>query len=280
MAQQPLVRADRRGLREQISVRAVHRGSQLPTEDELRGAVPRVTEHRRDADQAAGRPGPGRDKARPRHLRHHRGRPVRHRAHRAARAAGRRRGMAAYLLEVAPRNHRRPITKPRVEVQTAPEAVTRRLRVPPGTQLVSRHERRYIDDLPMVSADLFLSDGVHRPGCHPAADGRGHRRGAVRYLGRNDRTLRRSATGTGSPLRRPDSNEQSSFGLRTTPPFSRSSAPASTRAGAHSGHGDSVPRRPEPVHRQRRGRSPRPQVRVSLKPGKTTACFSNDRGVR
>jgi len=51
-------------------------------------------------------------------------------------------GGATYLSEVSA-SHRKPfITQPRVEIQTAPEVITRRLRVPLGTQLVSRHEQR------------------------------------------------------------------------------------------------------------------------------------------
>lgn len=55
---------------------------------------------------------------------------------------------ASYLSQVNA-EHRRPFeTVPKIEVQAAHEGISRRLRVPPDTQVVSRHQRRYIDDVP------------------------------------------------------------------------------------------------------------------------------------
>ena len=52
-----------------------------------------------------------------------------------------------YLSQVSA-EHRKPFaTTPKVEVQTPPTVITRRLRVPPTTQVVSRHQERYIDDV-------------------------------------------------------------------------------------------------------------------------------------
>jgi GntR family transcriptional regulator len=55
---------------------------------------------------------------------------------------------AAYLSQVDA-EHRTPrATMPKVEVQSPPDEITKRLRVPPGAQVVSRHQQRFIDDIP------------------------------------------------------------------------------------------------------------------------------------
>jgi len=53
-----------------------------------------------------------------------------------------------YLSEVTA-THRRPqVSAPRVEIQSAQETIALRLRITPGTQVVSRHQERFIDDTP------------------------------------------------------------------------------------------------------------------------------------
>src|ERR1700722_8937835 len=91
-------------------------------------------------------------------------------------------GGASYLSEVSA-SHRKPArTPPRVEVQTAPEAITRRLRVPSDTQLLSRHEQRYIDDLPWsLQTSFYPMDFVTR-GATRLLMAEDITQGAVRYL--------------------------------------------------------------------------------------------------
>lgn len=102
------------------------------------------------------------------------------------------------------------MTKPRVEVQTAPEAITRRLRVQSGTQLVSRHEQCYIDDLPWSLQTSFYPLEFITSGATLLLMAEDIRQGAVRYLaetiGLNQIGYRDWIT-----ARRPDSNEQRFF---------------------------------------------------------------------
>jgi GntR family transcriptional regulator len=120
-------------------------------------------------------------------------------------------GGATYLSDVSA-SHRKPfITTPRVEVQTAaPEVITRRLRVPSGTQLVSRHEQRYIDDIPWsLQTSFYPMEFIHRGATHllVAEDIAG---GAVRYL---TKTIGLEQIGYRDWItaRRPDNNEQRFF---------------------------------------------------------------------
>jgi GntR family transcriptional regulator len=55
---------------------------------------------------------------------------------------------AAYLSEVNSKRRRPKMTMPRVEVQVPLPEISRRLRRPPNAQVISRHQERYIDDVP------------------------------------------------------------------------------------------------------------------------------------
>ena len=118
---------------------------------------------------------------------------------------------ATYLSEVEA-EHRRPrMTTPKVEVQSAREAVARRLRVAAGTQVVSRHEERYIDDLPWsLQTSFYPMDFVAKAPRLLMAEN--ITQGVVRYLGE---TLKLTQAGYRDWItaRRPDDNEQEFFSL-------------------------------------------------------------------
>lgn len=119
---------------------------------------------------------------------------------------------ATYLSEVEA-EHRRPrMTTPKVEVQPAREAVAGRLRVAVGTQVVSRHEERYIDDLPWsLQTSFYPMDFVTR-GATRLLMAENIASGAVQYL---SETLKLTQAGYRDWItaRRPDENEQEFFGL-------------------------------------------------------------------
>lgn len=116
----------------------------------------------------------------------------------------------SYLSEVSA-SHRRPfITPPRVEVQMAPEAISRRLRVPPGTQLVSRHEQRFIDDLPWSLQTSFYPMEFIGTGATRLLMAEDIQQGAVRYLAETI-GLEQIGYRDWITARRPDSNEQNFF---------------------------------------------------------------------
>jgi GntR family transcriptional regulator len=115
-----------------------------------------------------------------------------------------------YLSQVSA-SHRKPFrTTPRVEVQTAPDVITRRLRVPSGTQLVSRHEQGYIDDLPWSLQTSFYPMEFINKGATRLLMAEDITQGAVRYLAE---TLGLEQIGyrVWITARRPDSNEQRFF---------------------------------------------------------------------
>jgi GntR family transcriptional regulator len=55
---------------------------------------------------------------------------------------------ATYLSQVNTRRRSPLVTTPNIAVQVPPEAITKRLRVDPNAQVVSRHQALYIDDIP------------------------------------------------------------------------------------------------------------------------------------
>jgi GntR family transcriptional regulator len=90
---------------------------------------------------------------------------------------------AAYLSEVGQGGRNPTFSTPRVEVQAAPTEVALRLRTAPGTQVVSRHQERFIDAIPWSMQTSFYPLEFVTSGRAPqllvAEDMPG---GAVRYL--------------------------------------------------------------------------------------------------
>lgn len=117
-----------------------------------------------------------------------------------------------YLSEVDRSNRRAHLTIPRVELRPPATAVSRRLRVPPDTQVVSRHEQRYIDDIPWSLQTSFypmefVTKGAIKLLMAEHIDG-----GAVGYLAETI-GVRQVGYRDWITARVPDSNEQSFFEL-------------------------------------------------------------------
>jgi GntR family transcriptional regulator len=89
---------------------------------------------------------------------------------------------ASYLTEVNAEHRKASATPTRVGVQAPPEVVTRRLRVPSGTQLVSRHQERYIDDVPWSLQTSFYPMEFINRGASRLLMAEDFPEGAVRYL--------------------------------------------------------------------------------------------------
>ena len=117
-----------------------------------------------------------------------------------------------YLSEVEA-EHRKPFqTQPKVELQYPPEEVARRLRVMPDTQVVSRYQQRYIDDLPWsLQTTWYPMDFVVR-GATRLLESKDIAQGAVKYLGE---TIELNQVGWRDWItaRSPDANEQKFFGI-------------------------------------------------------------------
>jgi len=119
---------------------------------------------------------------------------------------------ATYLSQVSA-EHRKPFaTTPKVEVQTPPAVITGRLRVPPGTQVVSRHQERYIDDVPWsLQTSFYPMDFITRGAtrllmAEDLADG------TVRYLA-DTLGIKQIGYRDWITARGPDDNEQKFFGI-------------------------------------------------------------------
>ncbi len=89
---------------------------------------------------------------------------------------------ATYLSRVNAEHRKATETKPKVEVQYAPDVIARRLRVPPGTQVVSRHQERTIDDLPWSLQTSFYPMDFIIQGATLLLTAEDITQGAVQYL--------------------------------------------------------------------------------------------------
>jgi GntR family transcriptional regulator len=90
---------------------------------------------------------------------------------------------ASYLSEVSADDRKPSMTPPKVEIQPAPPVIAGRLRVPPGTQVVSRHQQRYIDDTPWSLQTSFYPMEFITRGATQLLMAKDIPEGAVRYIG-------------------------------------------------------------------------------------------------
>jgi GntR family transcriptional regulator len=117
---------------------------------------------------------------------------------------------ATYLSEVS-QEHRTPfVTGPKVEVQTPSEVIARRLRTSPTAQVVSRHEARYIDDIPWSLQTSFYPIEFVLQGATRLLNAEDIPEGAVSYLGES-LGIRQVGYRDWITARLPDENEQRFF---------------------------------------------------------------------
>ncbi len=90
---------------------------------------------------------------------------------------------ATYLSDVSTKDRRARVTVPTVEIQTPNIEVGRRLRVPPRSQVVSRHQRRYIDEIPWSLQTSFYPMEFITKGATRLLMDEDIEEGSVRYLG-------------------------------------------------------------------------------------------------
>lgn len=211
MAQQPMYQQIAEDLRAQIESGALEQGAQLPTEIELRDRYSASRNTVRDAIKrltsqglVETRPGQGTFVTRridpfvtvlsgdPRALRGAEG--------------------TRYLSEVSQRHRSASVTIPKVEIQMPAPEVTRRLRVPRDTQVVSRHEKRFIEGIPWSLQTSFYPMEFVTKGATRLLMAEDIEGGAVRYL--DDAIgVRQVGYRDWITARVPDTNEQSFFGL-------------------------------------------------------------------
>jgi GntR family transcriptional regulator len=119
---------------------------------------------------------------------------------------------ATYLSQVSARHRRARVTTPKIEVLTPPETITRRLRVEPNAQVVSRHQERYIDDIPWSLQTSFYPMEFITRGATRLLMAADIEQGTAAYLAES-LGVRQTGYRDWITVRVPDATEQASFGL-------------------------------------------------------------------
>lgn len=89
---------------------------------------------------------------------------------------------AAYLSEVDKSHREASVSAPEIEIQNPSAEVAHRLRITSSTQVVSRHQRRYIDGIPWSLQSSFYPMDFVTQGATRLLMAQDIRTGTVRYL--------------------------------------------------------------------------------------------------
>jgi GntR family transcriptional regulator len=120
----------------------------------------------------------------------------------------------AYLSGVSEQHRHAMVSTPRVEVHVAPTQIADRLRIEPAATVVSRHQERYIDDIPWsLQTSYYPMDFVARGQALKLLTAEDIPEGAVAYLG-EVMGLRQVGYRDWITARNPDLNEQNFFRLQ------------------------------------------------------------------
>jgi GntR family transcriptional regulator len=90
---------------------------------------------------------------------------------------------STYVFKASAENREASMTTPKVEIQSAATAIAARLRVAPGTQVVSRHQERFIDGFPWSLQTSFYPMEFITHGATRLLMAVDIQEGTVRYLG-------------------------------------------------------------------------------------------------
>jgi GntR family transcriptional regulator len=119
---------------------------------------------------------------------------------------------ATYLSEVS-QAHRMPfMSEPRVEIKVATGEIAKRLRVAEGTQLISRHQERKIDNTPWSMQTSFYPMEFVLRGATRLLEAANIDQGTVQYL-QEELGLKQSGYRDWITARAPDANETAFFRL-------------------------------------------------------------------
>jgi GntR family transcriptional regulator len=117
-----------------------------------------------------------------------------------------------YMQEVTAKRRRPTTTDPRVEIQQSAGVVADALEVDPGTTVVSRHQQRYIDDIPFSLQTSFYPLSLVTRGADRLIQAPDIPEGTVAYL-RKQLGLDQVGYRDKITVRPPDSNETAFFKL-------------------------------------------------------------------
>ncbi len=119
---------------------------------------------------------------------------------------------AAYLSEVDKQHRHGMATSPKVEILPCPREIALRLRIRPGEQVVSRHQRRYIDDIPWLLQTSYYPLGFITGGASRLLMAQDISEGTVKYLA-DTLGLKQIGYRDWVTARGPDNTEQAVFEL-------------------------------------------------------------------
>ena len=259
MAQGPMYLKIAADIREQIDTGALGRGAQLPTEADLsetycasRNTISAAIKCLTSQGLVETRPGQGRFVTM-------RIDPLVTMLSGDAHALGGAEG-AMYLSDVGMTHRRTSFSYPKVEVQVPPTEISRRLRIAPRAPVVSRHQARYVDEIPWSLQTSFYPMDFINKGATRLLLAEDIVEGAVTYLAealgimpgrlpRLDHRTKSRPERAGVLWSGARCHRFRDFPYRIRPDRNPT---------ARNGHGFSG--RPQPVHHQRRGRT-RPLIR-------------------
>jgi GntR family transcriptional regulator len=119
---------------------------------------------------------------------------------------------ATYLSQVSAQARVASYSDPQVEIQKALGDVSARMRVPEGTSVISRHQRRYIDETPWSLQTSFYPRGFVAQGADRLIEADDITEGTVTYLSRT-LGLQQVSYQDWIKVRAPDTNEAAFFNL-------------------------------------------------------------------
>ncbi len=119
---------------------------------------------------------------------------------------------ATYLSEVNKRHRKARASAPKVEVMPCPRHIALRLRVRPNDQVISRHQVRYIDEIPWLRQTSFYPFQLHTAGATRLLMAEDIEEGTVKYLA-DVLQLKQVGYRDWVTARGPDNDEQAFFGL-------------------------------------------------------------------
>jgi len=118
----------------------------------------------------------------------------------------------SYLSEVSEQNRAPEVSGIQVEIQEATEAVANGLWVPKGTEVISRHERRFIDGTPWAMVTSFYPGEFADRGADRLRRARNIEEGTVQYLA-NSLQIRQVGYRDWVTVRAPNATEADFFKL-------------------------------------------------------------------
>ena len=119
---------------------------------------------------------------------------------------------ATYLSRVDDQHRQARASTPKVEIMSCPREIALRLRITPGDQVISRHQVRFIDEIPWLRQTSFYPLELLTAGASRLLMAQDIEEGTVKYLA-DTLQLKQVGYRDWVTARGPDDEEQAFFGL-------------------------------------------------------------------